>query len=395
MEIPFYTTFGHLFSFQFQPWALLSFAAVLFNIALVALVWKRATHDAASKTFMLFILCIVVWGISESLTRSSKTAEAAIFWGHFAIIGIVFLSVLFFVFVILITERGKLLEGIIPILLIFGPAMVFLFLFFNTRLIFSFEAEKVSWGWFLGFGPLFPVFLLWLEAFFMLSIFLLVRFYRTIEDKERKEQIKLILIGAVIPLMVGSVTDALLPLFGFHPPGISILATSFFAVFVAYAIVRYRLFIVSPVIALSTIIDTMSEALIVVNYANRIESVNKTALAMLGYQGKDIIGESFMSIIAGEKLRKDFEKHCMEPLRKRQKNTVMREGRFLTKKGKKISVQCSLSALRGPGGEVMGTVILASDITQRNKLISDLEAATKELQIVHYNLESQLTRIRE
>ena len=171
------------------------------------------------------------------------------------------------------------------------------------------------------------------------------------------------------------------------------LLNSFFVLFVAYAILRYRLFVVSPAIALSTVVDTMSEALIVVNYANRIDSVNKAALAMLGYQNKDIIGASFMDIIAGEKLRKYYEDHCIKTLEGEEQDTIVHEGKFLTKKGKKIPVQCSLSALRGPEGGVVGIVVLAFDITQRNKLISDLEETTKELQVIQYNLESQLGRV--
>lgn len=386
-------TISTIFDFQFQPWALLSLLAAVVNTGLVILIWKKATRDIASKVYILTLSTLIIWAISEFLTRSSRTVEAASFWVDLGVIGWVFISVLFFAFALVITERGLLLENIFALFILFGPAVIFWFLAINTNLFLFREYKYYPWGWVGNLGPLFPVFLIWLESFFILSILLLTRFYLQTKQTQKKKQIAFIVIGSLIPIIGGSITDGILPLFDIRVVGTAVVFTAILSITVSYAIIRYKLFIVSPIIAFSAVIDSMSESLIVLDRLHNIELVNKPACMMLGYEEEELIGEGIKKIIVPGEVWKDYKKRCLDPTTKSVKSMINYESEVLSKNGERIPVRFSVSSPRSPGGETIGVVMLAFNISQQKKLIHDLEKTTRELQLVRYNLERQIGRL--
>ena len=229
----------------------------------------------------------------------------------------------------------------------------------------------------------------------MLSFLLLLRFYFQTQQHQQKKQISLILFGISIPLIGGAVTDGIFPFLGIGLPGVAVVFTTIFAVTISYAIVKYKLFIISPALALSTVMDSMSESLIVLSRSYRVEFVNRPALEMLGYREEEILGEGLKKIIAPGKVWQECKKYFLNMSGRGKREVIHHESELLSKEKKKIPVRFSVSSLKGPGGEVIGIVMLAFDITQQKKLVSDLRSATRELQIVRYNLEKQLSRVEE
>lgn len=61
--------------------------------------------------------------------------------------------------------------------------------------------------------------------------------------------------------------------------------------FVGYAILKYGLFVVSPESAAENIIETMSDALIIIGPKGDILSVNNALLDMLGYSESELLGK--------------------------------------------------------------------------------------------------------
>lgn len=383
-----------IFEFQFQPWALPALFAAVVNFGLVILIWKKATRDIASKIYIVNLFTLAIISASEFLKRSSQTAESASFWADTGLIGWTFVSVVFFAFIVIITEQGLLLENIFIPFILFGPAFIFWFLAINTNLILLREYNYYSWGWDWSFGPLFPVFLVWLESFFILSILLLVRFYLKTKQAQKKKQVAFILMSSLVPIVGGSITDGILPLFGIYVVGTAVALTIVLSIIVSYAIIKYKLFIISPVVAFSVAIDSMSESLIVLNRSHNIELVNKPACAMLGYKEEELIGKGIRKIIAPGKVWEDYKKQCFVSTTKSTKATISHESEVLSKSGQRIPVRFSVFSQRSPDGGIIGVVMLAFDISQQKKLVHDLGKATEELQLVRYNLEKQIERLK-
>lgn len=391
---PLYTDFSFLVSYHFQPWAIPSLFAALFNLGLAAFIWKRSSRDIASKVYILALLAFIIWGVAEFMQRSSLTREGAMFWGDMWMLGPALAGVLFFTFTLIFIERAILLENIAVLLLLYGPSIFFLYLTWNTDLIITNNYEKVFWGWDSQVGSLYFVFLAWVVGLFVASLALLARFYFRIEETRKKKQILLILFGVSVPLVGGTLTDGLFPLFKVALPGLTIVLTAVFVPTVSYAIVQYKLFVISPARALSVIIDSMSEFLIVLNHSHQMELVNRPILETLNYSEEELIGENIKKIIVAGEVWEDYKRHCLDTLAGTG-GIIHHESQLLSKKGEKIPVRFSVSVLRSPTGESIGVVMLAFDISQQKKLIHDLEEATRKMQVVRYNLEKQLSRIEK
>jgi len=378
--LPLNEYFLFAFDLTFRPAALLSLVGVLVNVFVLILLAKKALRNAVTIYFSLFVVSIIFWGISEFMVRISATPDGALFWLDFGVIGPATIGVLFFSFVRLYVNPDRGNEKIYFQILLFAPVFVFFFLAWNTELLVTKNLTEAWWGWYPEFGKLFLVYLLWVEVFFAVGVFLLVKLILKTKDRTKKIQSMLIVIGVLIPLVSGSLTDALLPYFGKSIMTTAVLSTAIMNAFIAYAIVRYKLFIISPSAAMSSIVNTMNEALIVLNPNGYIDTTNPAAVKLSGYSEKELSrGVSWET----------FYEKGFTPIFHGKDVRALEE--VLTRKDKRlIPIEISLSAILSPAGEVIGIVVVVSDVTEEKKLLEELENSSEELKLAKYELERKI-----
>jgi PAS domain S-box-containing protein len=378
-----FTDLAQIFNLTFNPFALLSLLAVVVNISLIILIQVRGSRNEANRWFVLLLIALVVWGIAEFFGRLSTTAEASSFWGYVGRPGWIFVSVVFFSFVLTYIGKENILESRFARFLIYGPGLIFLFLSWNTNLISNNDIStsfKVPWGWDDStVAAYWWVFVVWLESFFITSVYLLTRFYFKLTDEVRKKQTLLIIVAVLIPIIGGSLTDAILPIFNIQVVPIAILLTSVMSIIVTYATVRFRLFAISPSLTAKTIVDTMSEALVVVSPTHEIEQVNKATLDLLGFKDDELVGKSIRRIIPDVANWEHFLKRVVVPLKEK---TFVKgcEVDFRTKDGKTIPVSFSATSLVEEG-KLLGIVGLSRDIRETRKLINRLTAERNKINV--------------
>ena len=377
-----FTDLAQIFNFTLNPFALVSLGAALVNFSLVVLIHIKAERNESNRWFRLLLAAIVLWGVSEFLARSSGTAEGNLFWGFTGRPGWIFVPVLLFSFTL--SYIGKdLLKNRLYQYLVFGPPLVFLFVSWNTNLISNnslADTFRVPWGWdTVPVAPYFWVFIFWLEAFLISSVAMLTRYYFKTNDKVRKKQTLLIIIAVLIPIIGGSITDAILPIFGVQILPVAVLLTSVMSVVVTYAILRFVLFVINPILTAKTIIDTMSESLIVLGPRNTIEQINKSTSDLLGYRKDELLGKSIRRILPDVKSWDTFLKRVIIPLKE---NTFVRgfEIDFRTNVGTLIPVSFSAKSLV-QNGHLIGMVGLARDIRDTRKLINRLTAERDKISV--------------
>ncbi len=378
-----FTDLAQIFDFTFNPFALISLLAGLVNLSLVVLIYVRGVDNEVNRWFRLLLVAIILWGVSEFLGRISSTPETSLFWGYLGRPGWVFVPVLLFSFTISFIGKEGILKSGRNQLLIFFPALVFLFLSWNTNLISNnnvFDTIKVPWGWdIVPVASYFWVFIVWLEVFLLTSVALLTRFYFKISDRVRKKQILFIVIAVLIPIIGGSLTDAILPIFGVQVIPVAILLTSVMSVIITYAILRYSLFLVSPNLAATTILDTMSESLLVIGPDNTIEQVNKSTLGLLGFKRDELVGQNVRRILPDVESWERFSQKVLEPSKTK---TFVRgfEIDFKTKDGSRIPISFSATSLIEKN-HFLGIVGLSRDIRETKKLINKLTAERNKMSI--------------
>lgn len=389
-----------IFDFSFNIWAILSAVGVMVNLVLAVFILRQGSQNPANRWFSIVLFCLILWGVAEFLSRLSANAVAFQFWSKIGSPGWIFMSTAFFTFTLIFTKKEKIVNTFWFPLLVFFPAIIFLFLAWNTELIIINNPEDPSvvetyYGWDKATGKFFWIFIVWLEFYFWSSEVLLFRHFLRLESQTRRRQAFLIMAGCFIPLVLGTLTDAILPIFKIPFVETAVVFTTMLGIFICYGIIKYKLFIiVSPSVAFYNVLDTMTEGLFVLNQDFYIDVANKATLEMLGYREEELIGKHIEKVISDGKILEVFRARGLKPLK--EGRTVRNlETKFLTKDAKVIPVNFSASSIKSKGEKQIGIVVVASDITQTKRLIHKLEKAIYDIKLSKYELEKKLGRIVE
>jgi len=231
---------------------------------------------------------------------------------------------------------------------------------------------KFSLGYYDIPGTKFLFLVAYLEIYFLLALYLCWQVYKKSSRMQEKKQAKCIFIGSLLPIMAGSITDVILPIWGIPVIGLAATLNSILAVSIVYAIQKYKLMGITPQLAADTIITSMKDSLVVANPDGTIIMVNKATKDLLGYKGEEVVGRP-LEIVCEE------GKKGSEKLLREQALGNFRT-KYITKDKKPISVSLSSSDVRDKYGDLIGRVVVAKDMREIENLIVELEKARNNLE---------------
>ncbi len=374
---------AQLLDFAFNPYAILSLIGIVVNLTLIYLVLSRGLQNSTTRWFVLFLTLLVIWGASELLGRLSANSVAADFWGYFGALGWIFMPLAFFNFTLSYVGKENWVAGFGRRLLVFVPAITFLFLVWNTEYISTHQGyHQVPWGWESNpqTGSWFTYFIVWLEANFIISLILLVQYYRAALDQVKKRQTLILIFALLIPLVGGTVTDALFPIIGVSAPGTAILLTSALGVLATFAILRYKLFVINPATHFANIVKTMNEALVVCDMGNSIRFTNDAVSRVFGFKAADLNDHKIQTLIRESDELNIFENSFLAKMNKGEFVSGL-ELNLAGSNGEEIPVSLSGSPLFDDSNSLVGYVLLASDMREMRKLVYNLVAERNKLSV--------------
>jgi signal transduction histidine kinase len=133
------------------------------------------------------------------------------------------------------------------------------------------------WGAQTTIGPLYIVFLLWLELLLIISLITIYKDYRQTIDPLRKIQGKYIVAAILIPLTVGTLTDGILPIFHINIFPAAIPLSSIMSMLIGYAILKYGLFEMS----FENLLTSMKIPIFTLGMNSSIIMMNESAISLL------------------------------------------------------------------------------------------------------------------
>lgn len=380
---------AQIFDFQFNPFSLLSLIGIVGNLFLIYLILSRGIQNSANRWFTFFLFCLVMWGIGEFLNRLSVYPIGANFWSSIGAVGWIFMSIAFFNFTLAYIGKENLVDSLTKKFFIFAPTLVFLYIVWNTNFISIHTLDNFEtrpWGWSSNLGSLFTIFIIWLEFYFIGSLVLLAQFYFHAVDQVRKKQTLFLIVGLLIPLVGGTLTDAVVPISNLvlntniQIPGLAIVLTSVLGALATYSILRYKLFVINPATHFENIVRTMNEALIVFNLGNTIEFTNNTVERLFGFKNEELHNRKVETLIKGETSLLSFQKNFIDKLKDGQIVNGL-ELEFTSKVGETIPVNLSGTTIKDESGSFVGFVMLAADMREVKKLVYNLVAERNKLSI--------------
>lgn len=372
--------------FRYNPYALLSLVAFFANAFLFIFVLRMRTKVTATYLYSVFLLALVLWSGTEFLQRLSATREGALFWSTIASIGWIVLPACLFIFVLSYMHKESWVANSALYFFLIVSTICFLYMNLTTDAFIPYTQSQLTvtpWGFNSGVEPYFPLFFVWFESLMIGSLALLGSFFRKAHRKANRQQALYFVVAVAIPVVFGSITDGLLPIFGINIYPMAMSLTTVTAIIITYSIVRHGLLVFSPVSVASNILETMEEVVIAVSPSYVIEFANPRAEEMLGYAQNDMLGRRLDVLFP--KTYDHIRKGLLIPLH-HARFAHMEKTQVTTVKQKSIAVSISAAKVTDLAGTVNGYLLILTDITALESSLGTLQEKVVEIKEQNRNL---------
>lgn len=365
---------------QFQPLAVPLFVGAFFFWLFALITWKRSTALAA-RLFIIFSLAVALFMATYGLELLSADLNMMLFWIRFELTAFTLVPPLWLMFVLAysgheywLTRRrvAALLAGSSPLMLLVWtlPHHDLLFSAIDTYVVDGFAFLKVEFG--LAY---------WLVLFYLYALvvagFVIVLVTAWRGSALYRQQVLPLLPMILLPLGIDIFTVFFaaynpIPHIYLLPFGLALACIP-----LAWAVFEHRLFRLLPD-AHHLILDTMDEAVLVLDAKRRIIEANLMMQKIAGVKVSEMRGRRLAEIIP-----------AAAPYVERYKNQDNVRDEILYHDGNlQRAFDFQLSPLRDAQGKIGGYVFVLRDVTRRRNIEVLLRRYTEELEARNRELDS-------
>lgn len=370
-------------NYVFNPYAVPPGLTACLTLLLgVAAVIKEGC-SLVSRTFLGMTATTFIWLSSFSLMYCAKNREVALWWAKFAYIGIAFIPTSVYTFTASVLKLPRQRKRLCYLFL--GLSLLFLMAVLKTDKLIS-GLHHYWWGPYPKYGGLGVLYL----TFFLGITILSLSDFRTQYRKARPGSLHYLRVRALfiafVTVYLGSID--FLPKFGIAIYPVGYLPVLVFMALVAYTIARYQLKDITPTLAAQQILNTMTNALIVIDQDKMIQLINPSTTTLLGYREKELVGKPVTDLLKTLTHANSLEFDALT----NPSCIGSWEATLTAKNGDSIPVILSMSLLENSHLPI-GTVIIAHDARELKSAERKLRKAYDELELKVYDRTKELEKI--
>jgi len=206
----------------------------VFVFILALIVFFENIKSRINLTFFLHALAITVWLFGTFMMFISRSeTDLVIFWDKIVYMGVVFIPVFMYHFVLAYTDKPR------DFLLYFGYFLSFGFLFSIPTDLFVSDVFVYQWGAHTKAQLLHHFFMLYFVSYVIIWFIKIFKYYKTIKIATVRLKAKYIIFSFLVLFTIGPI--AYLPAYGVSIYPFAYISGLFFVVILSYAILRYRL----------------------------------------------------------------------------------------------------------------------------------------------------------
>ncbi len=366
---------------SFNPHALPPLVTALFVFALGCMVVIREKGSRVSLFYLSYTLAVCAWLFPVSAALLMRSETDAFLLMKFANAGVTLIPATLYHFTVVVLQKEDLRK--VRVRAAWAVSCFFLGMTLFSDVLFG-GLYHYSWGIYLKFRPAALSFFLYFLAMTFETLRLYwIEYRQPGTDATRHGRAKAFLIAFSIGYLG---TLDFLPALGVPYYPLSSVPMICMLALISRAIWQYRLVDITPAFAAREIIDTMNDALIVLDTGGIVRVVNRATCALVGRAERELVGRSpaggmatsltfalSLEAAAGRDPLQDFEVTCDMP------------------DGSPRTVSLSTSIMRNPAGERVATVCLVNDISERRRAELERERLIVQLQQANEKLQSMDT----
>jgi PAS domain S-box-containing protein len=346
-------------------------------VVLAGVIMRRQRGSRVARLFCLMILLVAGWFLGFAAMLSATSATLSAMFGRLAIASVAFLPAAVYDFTATSIRTYARRRAIVLAAWFLGATFAFLIL--ATDLILA-GTRQFSWGSYPRVGPGGVFFFIYFVVVIALQMFEYAVEYRQTNDERRRRRIlNLMASFAIVYLSVVDFT----PMFGVDHRPVGYVPVFAFVAFAWRAIRTHRFQSITAARAAGEILDTMADALFVIDAEARVRVTNDAVRRLFGYAEAEILGKTIDTL---EYV--DPEASASRSLREMLRRAPIHDEErvFRRKGGDRIDVSISVSLLSERETEG-GAVVIARDIRERKRVAEELHAFTVKLQESNRELE--------
>jgi PAS domain S-box-containing protein len=360
--------------FRFNAYSLLTAIGCISIFGALFVVARVKRHSTMLTWLSMLLMSLGVWSGTEFMLRISATPETARYWAPISTIGSAFIPLTLYMFSLSYTNSRRRQQPLV-FLSMLATSLLFIYIDLRTESIDNFAAATLPlkpWGYTIPSGPIYGLFSSWFLLLGAASVIQLFYFWRNTTEPVMRTQARLILLSVALPLVVGGVTDAVLPSFHIDslPPTGAVL-TTLMGVVISYGVIRYRYFNFTPDAVAEQILTTMNEAVVGVGSDLRVSYINPGAVRMFGFSRDAFFRMHFNGLFSQKIHINETQAMFNKVLADRGYGTID-SVEFRTADGTPITVKLSITKVMDEG-QPYGYLVVLTDITTIAKATSIIE----------------------
>ena len=355
--------------FEFTPYILPLIVSGVIQAALGIYAWSQRAHQVA-WIFSALIVAVLIWTVGFAVEIAAVGLEAKIFWANVQYAGIASLPMLWLALVMEYT--GQTRRGVIALLFVVALLTNIIAWTNDAHHLFrqnpSLDTTSAPFTVLVNdYGPWFN----WVTfgatiLVFLASFGVLLRSLRFATPVYR-QQIVWLLVATAFPLLVNTlyILD-ITPIPNFN---LTAVAFSLSGILIAWNLRQHRFLDLMP-IARDIVIDSMDDAILVVDNLNRVVDLNPAARQLLRADRPAIISHTLNELFPNQ--------HALIE-QYRAAHNLHTEFFIATDDEGERHFDLRISAIAGRDSETMGRVIILHDITRRKQLEAEREQMIVDL----------------
>ncbi len=352
--------------------SIVSIIVFLIYLELGLYVFFKNKSSKLNRSFFALCLGLAVWAFSFVFIHSSENSDTIVFWYKASAIGWCLtpsLMIRFKFYLTNIPEKNRLKNILFGAFLL--PGIYFIYIIFTDKWILI-DVEKYESFRLLVYDNSYIFYYLYLIYLYILLAFaVLLLFLWRRNIKERKEKLKfgIILISFLISLLYFIIIDFTLPLINeklfLHSTHIAAIV---YIGGLAFSMLKFRLFTVTPSIVANKVINELEEILFFTDIKTRILKTNDYTSKILGYKISKIYGTKLETLFAEENLPGRYIKKALS-----NDVAVSIETKIKSSTETLIPVKLYLLVVKDEFDDILGYVVHGYDNRESIELAKEIE----------------------